>query len=84
MLADNNSMVLVELTGLFHRYGTTIYAVDRVNGNIYGRTNQGFRMLNERATVEPQYRSTSLASMYGPAQPVHISTLLGLPKWLHP
>ena len=30
--ADNNPMILVELTGLSYRYGTTIYAVDRVNG----------------------------------------------------
>ena len=29
--ADNNPMILVELTGLSYRYGTTIYAVDRVN-----------------------------------------------------
>ena len=34
--ADNNPMILVELTGLFYRYETTIYAVDRVNGTMYG------------------------------------------------
>ena len=28
MSADNNLMILVELTGLSYRYGTTIYAVD--------------------------------------------------------
>ena len=28
MSADDNPMVLVELTGLSYRYGTTIYAVD--------------------------------------------------------
>ena len=28
MSVDNNPMILVELTGLFYRYGTTIYAVD--------------------------------------------------------
>ena len=37
MSADNNPMALVELTGLSYRYGTTIYAVDRVNGTMYGR-----------------------------------------------
>ena len=36
MSADNNPMVLVELTALSYRYGTTIYAVDRVNGTMYG------------------------------------------------
>ena len=29
MSADNNPMMLVELTGLSYRYGPTIYAVDR-------------------------------------------------------
>ena len=29
--ADNNPMVLVELNNLSYRYGTSIYAVDRVN-----------------------------------------------------
>ena len=33
---DNNPMVLLELTGLSCRYGTTIYALDRVNGTMYG------------------------------------------------
>ena len=28
MSTDNNPMILVELTGLSYRYGTTIYAVD--------------------------------------------------------
>ena len=37
MSADNNPMVLVELTGLSYRYEPTIYAVDRVNGTMYGR-----------------------------------------------
>ena len=41
MSADNNPMVLVELTGLSCRYGTTIYAVDRVNGTMYGRFSGG-------------------------------------------
>ena len=28
MSADGNSMILVELTGLSYRYGTTLYAVN--------------------------------------------------------
>ena len=36
MSANNNPMILIELTGLFYRYGTTIYAVDQVDGTIYG------------------------------------------------
>ena len=49
MSADNNPMVLVELTGLSYRYGTTIYAVDRVNGTMYGKFSVGYRVINERA-----------------------------------
>ena len=75
MSADNNPMVLVELIGLSYRYGTTIYAVDRVNGTMYGRLSGGFSIINERATLEPQYGVTSLAGMYGPVQPMHMSTL---------
>ena len=52
MSADNNPMVLVELTGLSCRYGTTIYAVDRVNGTMYGKFSMGYRVINERATVK--------------------------------
>ena len=55
MSMENNPMVLVELTGLSHRYGT-IYAVDRVNGTMYGKFSVGYRVINERATVEPQFR----------------------------
>ena len=32
---DNNPMVLVKLDSLSYRYGTSIYAVDRVNGTIW-------------------------------------------------
>ena len=84
MSVDNNPMVLVELTGLSYRYGTTIYAVDRVTETMYGRFSGGFRIINERATVEPQYRGTSLASMYGPPQPMHISTFLGMTQMVTP
>ena len=74
--AEKNPMVLVELTGLSYRNGTTIYAIDRVNGTMYGKFSGGFRVINERATIELQYRGASLAGMYGPAQPMHMSTLL--------
>ena len=47
MSADNNPMVLVELTGLSYRYGTNIYAVDRVNGTMYGKFSVGYRVINE-------------------------------------
>ena len=60
-------MVLVEWTGL--SYGTDIYVLDRENGIVYGKFSVGYRVINERATVEPQFRDTSLESEYVPMQP---------------
>ena len=68
-------MVLVELTGLSYRYGTTIYAVDRVNGTMYGKFSMGYRVINERATVRPQFRPTSLEGEYVSMQPTYANTL---------
>ena len=45
--ADNNPMILVELTGLSYRYGTTIYTVDRVNGTMHGKFSVGYRVISE-------------------------------------
>ena len=44
----------------------------------------GFRMISERATVEPQNRGASLAGTYGPVQPMHMSTLLGMTQMVTP
>ena len=41
-------------------------------------------MIIERATTELQYRGTSLAGMYGPVQPVHMSTLPGMTQMVTP
>ena len=49
---DNNPMILVELKGLSYQYGTSIYAVDRVNGTIYGKFSVGYRMINEKGYCE--------------------------------
>ena len=57
---DNNPMVLVELTGLSYQYGTSIYAVDRVNGIMYSKFDISYRIIIERATVKPQFSPTSL------------------------
>ena len=53
MSTDNNPMILVELTGLSYRYGTSIYAVDRVNRTMYGKFSVGYRVISEKATVNP-------------------------------
>ena len=65
--ADNNPMVLVELNNLSYRYGTSIYAVDRVNGTMYGKFSVGYRMILEKATVIPQYQHTLVEDEYAPA-----------------
>ena len=87
--ADNNPVILVELRGLSYRYGTTIYVVDRVNGTMYGKFSVGYRVINERATMEPRVRDASLESEYVPMQPMYVNTLPGTtsmvtPPWPNP
>ena len=68
--ADNNrlcKMVLVELNNLSYRYGMSIYAVDRVNGTMYGKFSVGYRMIPEKATIIPQYQHTLVEDEYEPA-----------------
>ena len=64
--ADNNLTVLVELNNLSYRYGMSIYAVDRVNGTMYGKFSVGYRMIPEKATVIPQYQHTLVEDEYEP------------------
>ena len=78
---DNNPMVLVELNNLSYRYGTSIYAVDRVNGTMYGKFSVGYRMIPERATVIPQYQHTSVEDEYEPA---YENTLPGITNIVTP
>ena len=65
--ADNNPMVLVELNNLSYWYGTSVYAVDRVNGTMYGKFGVGYRMISEKATVVPQYQQTPVEDEHRPA-----------------
>ena len=78
MSADGNPMILVELPALSYRYGTTIYAVDQVNGTMYGKFSVGFRVISERATLEPQYKDNSFDGVYMPMHPVPMRTLPGI------
>ena len=77
MSTDNNPMILVELTGLSYRYGTTIYAVDRVNRTMYGKFSVGYRVIDEKGTVKLQFRPTSLEDEYTLMQPTYVNTLPG-------
>ena len=70
-------MILMELAGLSYRHGTTIYAVDRVNGTMYGKFSVGYRVIKERATVKPQFKPTSLEDEYTLMQPTYVNTLPG-------
>ena len=64
--ADNNPMVLVELNNLSYRYGTSIYAVDIVNGTMYGKFSVGYKSIPEKAIVIPQYQQTPVEDEYSP------------------
>ena len=74
---DNNPMVLVELNNLSYRYGTSIYAVDRVNGTMYGKFSVGFKSIPEKVTVIPQYQQTLVEDEY---RPTYENTLPGTTK----
>ena len=82
--ADNNPMILVLLNGLSSKYGPTVYAVDRVNGTMYGSFKGGFRVISERATTKPQYMNAPLAGMYGPIWTTHMSTISGQTQLVTP
>ena len=77
--ADNNPMVLVELNNLSYRYGTSIYAVDRVNGTMYSKFSVGYRMIPEKATVIPQYQHTYVEDEYVPAYENTLPGITNLP-----
>ena len=68
-------MILVELENLSYRYGTSLYAVDRVNGTMYGKFSIGYRLIPEKTTVVPQYQQISVESKY---TSVYENTLLGI------
>ena len=64
--ADNNPMVLVESNNLSYQYGTSIYAVDRVNGTLYGKFSVGYKSIPEKTMVIPQYQQTPVEDEYRP------------------
>ena len=68
-------MVLVELNSLSYRYGTSIYAIDRVNGTMYGKFSIGYRMIPEKATVIPQFQWTPLEDEHNTIQPTYVNAL---------
>ena len=52
---------------------------------MYGKFSVGFRVINERATMELEYKDTSLGSMYGPMHNLcHMNTLPGMTQMVTP
>ena len=76
---DNNHMVLVELNNLSYRYGTSLYAVDRVNGTMYGKFSIGYRLIPEKATVIPQFQHVSEEDKYIPTYENTLPGVTSLP-----
>ena len=73
---DNNPLVLVELKEFAQWYGTSIYAVDRVNGKMYHTVEGGYKLIGERAMLQPPYSfPTSLGSEAITSQPLYMNTL---------
>ena len=67
---------MVELKEFAHRYGTSIYAVDRVNGKMYHTVEVGYKLIGERAMLQPPYSfPTSLGSESITSQPLYMNTL---------
>ena len=44
----------------------------------------GYRMINERATMKPQFKPTSLEDEYTVMQPTYVNTLPGTPSMVTP
>ena len=73
--ADNNPIVLVELRNLSYQCGTSVYAVDRVNGTMYDKFSVGYKIIPEKATVIPQFQQTLVEDEY---RPTYENTLPGI------
>ena len=54
-----------------------MYAMDRVNGTMYGKFSVGYRIIPEKATVIPQFQQTPLEDEYNAMQPTYVSILPG-------
>ena len=73
--ADNNPMVLVMLKNLSYHYGTSVYAVGRINGTMYGKFSVGYKVIPEKAMVIPQFQQAPLVGEY---RPTYEETLPGI------
>ena len=51
---------------------------------MYGKFSVGYRMINEKATVKPQFKPTSLEDEYTIMQPTYVNTLPGTASMVTP
>ena len=58
--------------------------MDRVNGMMYSKFDVGYRMIKEKATVKPQFKSTSLEDEYTVMHPTYVNTLPGTTSMVTP
>ena len=58
--------------------------MDRVNGTMYSKFDVGYRMIKEKATVKPQFKSTSLEDKYTVMHPTYVNTLPGTTSMVTP
>ena len=73
---DNNPLVFIELKEFAQRYGTSIFAVDKVKGGMYRTVEGGYKLIGEKALLQPSYGfSTSLGSESITFQPFYMNTL---------
>ena len=52
-----------------------MYAVDRVNGTMYGKFSVGYKIIPEKATILPQYQHTPVEDEQ---RPTYANTLPGI------
>ena len=51
---------------------------------MYSKFDVGYRMINEKATVKPQFKLTSLEDEYTVMQPTYVNTLPGTTNMVTP
>ena len=58
--------------------------MDRVNMMMYSKFDVGYRMIKEKATVKPQFKSTSLEDEYTVMHPTYVNTFPGTSSMVTP
>ena len=54
----------MELKNLSYQYGTSVYAVDKVNSTMYGKFNGEYKIVPEKVTVIHQFQQTPVEDEY--------------------